>query len=134
VLRWSPIKWRKAEALRDRIMRELGIGEWHVEDMSNVLGDRAVGVHYRRPLRIDEINQKWRPLMRSKRTQAAVRPLTVDQGTAIPTDRRSTTVTPGTWTETIGVAISNGDCVAQWRADERGQARTPPLNDVGRRG
>jgi hypothetical protein len=57
VLRWSATKWRKAEALRDRTMRDVGIGEWAIEDMSHLLGDRAVCVHYRRLLRIDEINR-----------------------------------------------------------------------------
>jgi hypothetical protein len=58
VLRWSPTKWRKAEALRDRIMRDVGTDEpWVVEDMTKQLGDLAVAVHYRRPLRITEINR-----------------------------------------------------------------------------
>jgi hypothetical protein len=56
VLRWSPTKWRKAEALRDRIMRGVGTEEpWVVEEMSSELGMHAISVHYRRPLRIDEI-------------------------------------------------------------------------------
>lgn len=56
MLRWSPTKWRKAEALRDRIMRGVGTDEpWVVEEMTAMLGERAVAVHYRRPLRIDEI-------------------------------------------------------------------------------
>src|SRR5215470_3787231 len=56
VLRWSPTKWRKAEALRDRIMRNTGTDEpWVTEEMSQTFGERAVAVHYRRPLRIDEI-------------------------------------------------------------------------------
>ena len=58
MLRWSPTKWRKAEALRDRIMRGVGTDEdWIVEDMSADYGLQAVAVHYRRPLRIDEVNQ-----------------------------------------------------------------------------
>lgn len=58
VLRWSPTKWRKAEELRDRIMRNVGTDEpWVLEEMTKVLGDLAVAVHYRRPLRIDEINR-----------------------------------------------------------------------------
>ncbi len=58
VLRWSPTKWRKAEALRDRIMRNVGTDEpWVIEDMSDRLGLMAVAVHYRKPLRIDEINR-----------------------------------------------------------------------------
>lgn len=58
MLRWSPTKWRKLEALRDKIM--LGVGtdeEWVTEEMSKMLGDRAVAVHYRRPLRLDEVNR-----------------------------------------------------------------------------
>ena len=56
VLRWSPTKWRKAEALRDKIMRGVGTDEeWVTEEMSAQLGMMASAVHYRRPLRIDEI-------------------------------------------------------------------------------
>jgi hypothetical protein len=52
VLRWSPTAHRKAEAIRDRITRGLGNLDqpWFQE-----IG--AVAVHYRRPLRLDEINQ-----------------------------------------------------------------------------
>lgn len=58
VLRWSPTKWRKAEVVRDRIMTGVGTDEpWVIEEMSKMLGLRAVAVHYRRPLRIDEISQ-----------------------------------------------------------------------------
>lgn len=56
VLRWSPTKWRKAEAIRDRIMRGVGTDEpWVVEEMSKQLGEMAFAVHYRRPLRVDEV-------------------------------------------------------------------------------
>lgn len=56
MLRWSPTKWRKAEAIRDRIMQGVGTDEpWVIEEMTQMLGERAVAVHYRRPLRIDEI-------------------------------------------------------------------------------
>jgi len=56
VLRWSPTKWRKAEELRDRIMRGVGTNEeWVTEEMSAQMGMLACAVHYRRPLRIDEI-------------------------------------------------------------------------------
>jgi hypothetical protein len=49
VLRWSPTKMRKAEALRDKIMRGVGTAEeW-------VLEQGHVSMHYRKPLRIDEI-------------------------------------------------------------------------------
>ena len=51
VLRWSPTKLRKAEALRDRIMRGVGTDEsWVIEHGS-------ITVHYRRPLRLDEVNR-----------------------------------------------------------------------------
>ena len=56
VLRWSPTKWRKAEVLRDKIMRGVGTDEeWVMEEMSAEFGMSACAVHYRRPLRIDEI-------------------------------------------------------------------------------
>ena len=55
VLRWSPTKWRKAEALRDKIMRGVGTDEeWVMEEMSAEFGMSASAVQYRRPLRIDE--------------------------------------------------------------------------------
>jgi hypothetical protein len=44
--------------MRDRVTRGVGTDEpWHVENMSRQLGDLAVAVHYRRPLRIDEVNR-----------------------------------------------------------------------------
>lgn len=56
VLRWSPTKWRKAEGLRDRIMRGAGTDEpWHVGELSRQLGMLAFAVHFRKPLRIDEV-------------------------------------------------------------------------------
>lgn len=56
VLRWSPTKWRKAEAARDRVMRGLGTDEDYImEEMTAFLGERAVSVHWRKPLRIDEV-------------------------------------------------------------------------------
>lgn len=56
VLRWGPTKWRRAEALRDKIMRGVGTDEeWVTEEMSDELGMAVSAVHYRRPLRIDEI-------------------------------------------------------------------------------
>jgi hypothetical protein len=58
VLRWSPTKWRKAEEMRDRVMRNLGTEEPYVmEEMTEWLGERAVSVHWRKPLRIDETAQ-----------------------------------------------------------------------------
>lgn len=56
VLRWSPTKWRKAEALRDRLMRGAGTAEdWITEGHSAQFGDRAVAVHYRKPLSMQEV-------------------------------------------------------------------------------
>jgi hypothetical protein len=50
--------WRKAEATRDRVMFNLGTGEpYVVEEMTSWLGERAVSVHWRRPLRVDEVAQ-----------------------------------------------------------------------------
>ena len=47
---------RKAEALRDRLMRGVGTDEpWVTEEMSAEFGEYAISVHYRRPLRIDEV-------------------------------------------------------------------------------
>lgn len=58
VLRWSPTKWRKAEAVRDRIMHGIGTNEpWVVEEMTAPLGMRAISVHYRRPLSLAEVAQ-----------------------------------------------------------------------------
>lgn len=38
------------------MMRELGTDEDYIfEDMTAVIGDRAISVHWRKPLRIDEI-------------------------------------------------------------------------------
>lgn len=51
VLRWSPTKWRKAEAIRDKIMRGAGADEpWFGEHM-------AISVSWRKPLSPDEINR-----------------------------------------------------------------------------
>lgn len=58
VLRWSPMHKRKAEAIRDRIMSGIGTDEPYVEEsMADLLGERAVSLHWRRPLRIDEVAQ-----------------------------------------------------------------------------
>lgn len=58
LLRWSATKWRRAEALRDRLMRGIGTDEpWITEDTRDVLGDMARSVHYRRPLTLAEVAQ-----------------------------------------------------------------------------
>ena len=52
------MKWRKVEAIRDRIMRGIGTDEPFIqEDMVDMMCDRAVSVHWRKPLRIDEVAQ-----------------------------------------------------------------------------
>lgn len=57
VLRWSPARWRKAEAARDNMTFGLGTDEpWFTEEMTAALGAAAVAVHWRKPLRLDEIN------------------------------------------------------------------------------
>lgn len=44
--------------MRDQVMHGLGTGEPYVmEEMTQWLGERAVSVHWRRPLRIDEMAQ-----------------------------------------------------------------------------
>ncbi len=56
VLRWSPNQHRRAEAIRDDVMRGLGTNDDYIrEDMSAILGTRAVSVHWRKPLRLDEV-------------------------------------------------------------------------------
>jgi hypothetical protein len=59
VLSWSPTKWRKAEAIRDNIMRGAGTGEpWFMDDpreMAGELGFSPHAVHWRKPLRVDEV-------------------------------------------------------------------------------
>ena len=57
LLRWSVATWRKAEAVRDQVMRGTGTEEpWFMEHMMAEIGVRAMAIHYRKPLRIDEIN------------------------------------------------------------------------------
>jgi hypothetical protein len=46
------------EVLRDQLMRGFGTEEpWFMEEMSKEIGERAVAVHWRKPLRIDEVNR-----------------------------------------------------------------------------
>lgn len=69
MLRWSPTKWRKAEAIRDRVMRDVGTDEpWIVEEMSQRFGMSAVAVHYRKPLSTNEV------AMMGRTTEVKVRP------------------------------------------------------------
>jgi hypothetical protein len=51
VPRWGPTKWRKAEAIRDKIMRGAGTCEPWVEEVG------LISMHWRRPLSITEIVQ-----------------------------------------------------------------------------
>lgn len=59
MLRWSATRWRQMEALRDRIMFGYGTDEpWFYDD--EFYGDNqavAVAAHWRKPLRVDEVNQ-----------------------------------------------------------------------------
>lgn len=59
VLRWSATRWREMEAIRDRIMFGCGTEEpWFFD--AEFYGDAqeyAVAAHWRKPLRIDEVNQ-----------------------------------------------------------------------------
>ena len=59
MLSWSPTKWRKAEAIRDKIMRGAGTGEpWFMDDpreIAEALGFPSAAVHWRKPLSLDEV-------------------------------------------------------------------------------
>ena len=58
VLRWSPTLASKMVAVRDRIMFGIGTDEpWYAEHMAHEIAKRAIAVHWRKPLRVDEINQ-----------------------------------------------------------------------------
>jgi hypothetical protein len=58
VLRWSPNARRKVEAARDAIFRGIGTNEpLYEENMVNQVGERAVSVNWRKPLRIEEVNR-----------------------------------------------------------------------------
>jgi hypothetical protein len=46
------------EAIRNDVMRGLGTEEpWYMEHLADQIGERAIAVHYRKPLRIDEVNR-----------------------------------------------------------------------------
>ena len=48
----------KAEQVHDRMLCNVGTDEpWVTEEMSKLFGEKAVAAHYRRPLRIGEINR-----------------------------------------------------------------------------
>jgi hypothetical protein len=54
VLRWSPTVHRRIEAIRDRIMRDLGTSEPLIEDLTGIA---IVSRQWRKPLSIEEVNQ-----------------------------------------------------------------------------
>lgn len=47
---WSPTLLRTMLALRDKLMRDVGTGDWVTEP-------GGLSMHWRRPLRIDEVSQ-----------------------------------------------------------------------------
>lgn len=51
--------WRKMETLRNRLLHHLGTAEpWFLdEEFRSEYAATAVAAHWRKPLRIDEINQ-----------------------------------------------------------------------------
>jgi hypothetical protein len=58
VLRWSPTMRRLIDDARDRLFSRIGTNEPVFEEsMVDVLGASAVTVNWRKPLRIDEVNQ-----------------------------------------------------------------------------
>ena len=61
VLRWSPTIWRRMEALRDRIMRQIGTTEAIIPEdvlaMAAAFGQSPAAMHWRKPLSIEEVNQ-----------------------------------------------------------------------------
>ena len=58
VLRWSPNARRKIEAARDAIFRQIGTTEPLVEEEGvSPFGAHIVSINWRKPLRIEEVNQ-----------------------------------------------------------------------------
>jgi hypothetical protein len=63
VLRWSPTLRRRIEKIRDGIMRGVGTEEPLFEEILpdevalREFGKTAISVSWRKPLRIDEVNQ-----------------------------------------------------------------------------
>lgn len=58
VLRWSPTAWRRMEAIRDRIMHRTGTDEpWYLDEEYLADFPGATSANWRKPLRIDEVNQ-----------------------------------------------------------------------------
>ncbi len=57
-LRWSAAVRHEAERLRDSILRGIGTDEPLIEeDHGRMLRPDAISISWRRPLRLDEINQ-----------------------------------------------------------------------------
>lgn len=58
VLSWSPNARRKIEHARDLIFRQIGTDEALIEEDAQTVFDRPiVAVNWRKPLRIEEVNQ-----------------------------------------------------------------------------
>jgi hypothetical protein len=61
VLSWSPTKWRKAEAIRDKVMRDAGTDEpWFMDDPREIaasIGVASRAVHWRKPLSLEEMTR-----------------------------------------------------------------------------
>ena len=61
VLSWSPTIWRRAEHIRDRILRGLGTDEAIIADdiaaMAAAFGASPKAMHWRKPVSILEINR-----------------------------------------------------------------------------
>lgn len=57
VLRWSPSVRRSAEVTRDRIFFGIGTDEAFVYEDMTALNRGTITVNWRKPLRLEEINQ-----------------------------------------------------------------------------
>jgi len=59
VLRWSATVWRRMEKLRDQLLRGVGTDEpWFLdEEFLHDYLNSARAAHWRKPLRIDEVNR-----------------------------------------------------------------------------
>ncbi len=57
VLRWSPTRWRKMEAVRDRILFGLGTDEPLIPVSGEERARLGVTMQWRKPLSIQEITQ-----------------------------------------------------------------------------
>lgn len=57
VLRWSPTRWRKMEAVRDRILFRLGTSEPVIPISGEERALAKTTMQWRKPLSIEEINQ-----------------------------------------------------------------------------